>query len=103
MAGARGRQGGLDDEMAGVEIDDGALALLVAGAAGGVDAHAEEMALGVVPVGLAPELVEKAQTHAEWEEFSRIKLSQGGHLRKYYPLSEEGRAEYDAWKEEQGH
>lgn len=57
----------------------------------------------VVPVGLAPELVEKAQTHAEWEEFSRIKLSQGGHLRKYYPLSEEGRAEYDAWKEEQGH
>ena len=57
----------------------------------------------VVPVGLAPELVEKAQTHAEWEEFSRIKLSQGGHLRKYYPLSEEGRAEYEAWKEEQGH
>ena len=57
----------------------------------------------VVPVSLAPELVEKAQTHAEWEEFSRIKLSQGGHLRKYYPLSEEGRAEYDAWKEEQGH
>ena len=57
----------------------------------------------VVPVSLAPELVEKAQTHAEWEEFSRMKLSQGGHLRKYYPLSEEGRAEYEAWKEEQGH
>ena len=57
----------------------------------------------VVPVSLAPELGEKAQTHAEWEEFSRMKLSQGGHLRKYYPLSEEGRAEYEAWKEEQGH
>ena len=57
----------------------------------------------VVPVSLAPELVEKAQTHAEWEEFSRIKLSQGGHLRKYYPLSEEGRAEYETWKKEQGH
>ena len=57
----------------------------------------------VVPVSLAPELVEKAQTHAEWEEFSRLKLSQGGHLRKYYPLSEEGRAEYEAWKKEQGH
>ena len=57
----------------------------------------------VVPVSLAPELVEKAQTHAEWEEFSRMKLSQGGHLRKYYPLSEEGRAEYEAWKKEQGH
>jgi regulator of RNase E activity RraA len=57
----------------------------------------------VVPVSLAPELVEKAQTHAEWEEFSRMKLSQGGHLRKYYPLSEEGRAEYEAWKKDQGH
>jgi regulator of RNase E activity RraA len=56
----------------------------------------------VVPVSLAPELVEKAQTHAEWEVFSRMKLSQGGHLRKYYPLSEEGRAEYELWKKEQG-
>ena len=56
----------------------------------------------VVPVSLAPELVEKAQTHAEWEVFSRMKLSQGGHLRKYYPLSEEGRAEYEIWKKEQG-
>ena len=55
----------------------------------------------VVPVSLAPELVEKAQTHAEWEVFSRMKLSQGGHLRKYYPLSEEGRAEYELWKKEQ--
>ena len=56
----------------------------------------------VVPVSLAPELVEEAQTHAEWEVFSRMKLSQGGHLRKYYPLSEEGRAEYELWKKEQG-
>ena len=56
----------------------------------------------VVPVSLAPELVEKAQTHTEWEVFSRMKLSQGGHLRKYYPLSEEGRAEYEIWKKEQG-
>ena len=56
----------------------------------------------VVPVSLAPELVEKAQTHAEWEVFSRMKLSQGGHLRKYYPLSEEGRTEYELWKKEQG-
>ena len=55
-----------------------------------------------MPVSLAPELVEKAQTHAEWEVFSRMKLSQGGHLRKYYPLSEEGRAEYELWKKEQG-
>ena len=56
----------------------------------------------VVPSTLAPELVEKAQSHAEWEEFSRMKLAAGGHLRKYYPLSEEGRAEYEAWKKAQG-
>ena len=36
--------------------------------------------------------------HAEWEEFSRFRLSQGGDLRKYYPLTEEVRAEYDAWR-----
>ena len=56
----------------------------------------------VVPAQLAPELTEKAQAHAEWEDFSRMKLAEGGHLRKYYPLSEEGRAEYEAWRAEQG-
>ena len=55
----------------------------------------------VVPAQLAPELTEKAQAHAEWEDFSRMKLAEGGHLRKYYPLSEEGRAEYEAWRAEQ--
>ena len=55
----------------------------------------------VVPAQLAPELTEKAQAHAEWEDFSRMKLAEGGHLRKYYPLSEEARAEYEAWRAEQ--
>ena len=55
----------------------------------------------VVPTQLAPELTEKAQAHAEWEDFSRMKLAEGGHLRKYYPLSEEARAEYEAWRKEQ--
>jgi regulator of RNase E activity RraA len=45
----------------------------------------------VVPVKLAPTLVAVAQEHAEWEEFSRIRLAEGGDLRLYYPLSE------DAW------
>ena len=52
----------------------------------------------VVPVALAPALLAKASTHHEWEEFSRIRLSQGGDLRKYYPLSKEAEAEYEAWK-----
>jgi len=55
----------------------------------------------VVPAQLAPELTEKAQSHAEWEDFSRMKLAAGGHLRQYYPLSEEARAEYEAWRKEQ--
>lgn len=56
----------------------------------------------VVPAKLAPELLHKASSHAEWEEFSRMRLAGGGDLRKYYPLSEEGRAEYEAWRRTQG-
>ena len=54
----------------------------------------------VVPLKAAPQLVEKAGAHAEWEEFSRLRLSQGGDLRKYYPLNEEARAEYETWKKD---
>lgn len=56
----------------------------------------------VVPATLAPELLRKAGEHAEWEEFSRLRLSQGGDLRKYYPLSDEARAEYEQWRTSQG-
>jgi regulator of RNase E activity RraA len=54
-----------------------------------------------VPVKLAPDLARKATEHVEWEEFSRIKLSEGGDLRKYYPLSDEARPEYEAWRRAQ--
>ncbi|TIU36259.1 MAG: ribonuclease activity regulator RraA, partial [Mesorhizobium sp.] len=30
------------------------------------------------------------------------RLAQGGDLRKYYPLSPEGEAEYRAWRQAQG-
>jgi len=55
----------------------------------------------VVPIGLAPELAKKAGEHVEWEEFSRLKLSEGGDLRKYYPLTEAARAEYEVWRRAQ--
>jgi regulator of RNase E activity RraA len=55
----------------------------------------------VVPIKLAPELLGKAGAHAEWEVFTRIRLAQGGELRKYYPLSDEARPEYEAWKKAQ--
>ncbi len=56
----------------------------------------------VVPQGLAEELAGKAGEHAEWEVFSRMKLSQGGDLRKYYPLRDDARAEYEEWKKTNG-
>ena len=36
--------------------------------------------------------------HEDWEEFSRLKLAEGGDLKKYYPLDDEGWAEYEAWR-----
>jgi regulator of RNase E activity RraA len=55
----------------------------------------------VVPIQLAPELATRACEHAEWEEFSRLKLAEGGDLRRYYPLSDAARAEYEAWRRAQ--
>jgi regulator of RNase E activity RraA len=55
----------------------------------------------VVPIKLAPELLAKASEHHEWEEFSRMKLAEGGELRKYYPLSEAARGEYEEWRKTQ--
>lgn len=51
----------------------------------------------VVPVALAEQVVGKAGEHHEWEEFSRERLAAGGDLRRYYPLSDAARPEYEAW------
>lgn len=56
----------------------------------------------VVPVSLAEQLAERAQHHAEWEDFSRERLEQGGDLRDYYPLSEAAWGEYQKWCAEHG-
>ncbi len=58
---------------------------------------ADDDGVVVVPIRLAPQLLRVASEHADWEEFSRMRLAQGGDLRKYYPLSDEARAEYEAW------
>ena len=55
----------------------------------------------VVPIALAPELLKKASDHAEWEDFTRMRLAEGGDLRKYYPLTDEARVEYEEWRETQ--
>jgi regulator of RNase E activity RraA len=59
---------------------------------------ADDDGVVLVPIGLASRLADIASEHAEWEEFSRLRLAQGGDLRKYYPLSTEGEAEYRAWR-----
>lgn len=65
---------------------------------------ADDDGVVVVPIALAPQLVERAGQHLEWEEFARLRLSEGGDLRKYYPLTPAAEAEYCAWREEQkGH
>jgi len=56
----------------------------------------------VVPATLAPALLRAASVHAEWEDFARMRLAEGGDLRTYYPLSERARAEYEAWRDAQG-
>ncbi|MSP13526.1 MAG: ribonuclease activity regulator RraA [Chloroflexi bacterium] len=62
---------------------------------------ADDDGIVVVPIKLAPQLLESGSKHAEWEEFSRLRLAAGGDLRKYYPLSPEARAEYEAWRASQ--
>jgi regulator of RNase E activity RraA len=62
----------------------------------------------VVPVKLAPELIEQASKHHEWEAFSKARLMEGGDLRRYYPLSDAARPEYEEWlkaqaKDSRGH
>jgi len=57
----------------------------------------------IVPKAVAPLLVEHGGEHEEWEEFSRMRLAQGGALQTYYPLSDDGRREYEAWKAREHH
>ncbi|WP_342359540.1 ribonuclease activity regulator RraA [Terrarubrum flagellatum] len=56
----------------------------------------------VVPVALAEQVITLANQHHEWEDFSRERLAVGGDLRRYYPLSDAARPEYEAWKASKG-
>ena len=52
----------------------------------------------MVPRLMAPTIVEATTAHEDWESFSRRRLAEGGSLWTYYPLSDEGRREYEAWR-----
>jgi regulator of RNase E activity RraA len=52
----------------------------------------------VVPASLAEEVRRLAEDRDGWEEFSRLRLSEGGELKRYYPLSDEARPEFEEWR-----
>jgi regulator of RNase E activity RraA len=61
---------------------------------------ADDDGVVMVPAKMASMVADIALQHEEWEVFSRIKLSEGGALRKYYPINEEGWAEYEEWRKQ---
>ena len=52
----------------------------------------------VVPLNVAMQVLEAAEKYEGSEEFSRMRLAEGGALRTYYPLSEKGLEELEAWQ-----
>lgn len=55
----------------------------------------------VVPIGLAEQVLQQTLEHQDWEAFSRKRLREGGDISKYYPLSDEGRQEFEVWRASQ--
>ena len=51
-----------------------------------------------VPVTHAAEIAKLSREKDEWEEFTRLRLSQGGDLRKYYPLNQLAQQEFEDWR-----
>ncbi len=62
---------------------------------------ADDDGVVMVPAQMAEQVADHTLEHEAWEVFSRIKLAEGGALSKYYPLNDEGWAEYEAWREKQ--
>lgn len=59
---------------------------------------ADDDGAALVPAALAEKMADIATEKSEWEIFSRLKLEEGGSLDKYYPLNDEARLEYEAWR-----
>ncbi len=53
----------------------------------------------VVPAAMAERVAKGAGQHNDWEEFSRLRLAEGGDLRRYYPLAKDAEPEYVAWRD----
>ena len=53
----------------------------------------------VVPQQMAAVVAAATREQEDWETFSRMRLAEGGSLYKYYPLNDEGRQEYEVWRQ----
>ena len=51
-----------------------------------------------LPAALVEQVIAVASEHHEWEQFSKVMLAKGGALQRYYPLQDDARGEYDAWR-----
>jgi regulator of RNase E activity RraA len=56
----------------------------------------------IVPHTLAQAVLDASRERQDWEDFSRVRLREGGALRRYYPLSDEAVPEYEAWRDGKG-
>ena len=56
----------------------------------------------VLPVSMAPKVIEDSKKHADWEVFSRERLMAGESLKRYYPLHKDAEPEYEEWKKKKG-
>ena len=59
---------------------------------------ADDDGAALVPVKMASMVLKETLEHEDWEAFSRLKLREGGALKRYYPLNKEGRLEYEEWR-----
>ncbi|MGO6983116.1 ribonuclease activity regulator RraA [Rhizobium leguminosarum] len=59
---------------------------------------ADDDGVAVLPVAMASKVIEESKKHHDWEEFSRMKLMEGGSLQRYYPLHDDARGEYEEWR-----
>lgn len=53
----------------------------------------------IVPRRKAPDVIDAARDHEEWERFSRSRLEEGARLSEYYPLTPDTRAEFEQWRD----
>jgi regulator of RNase E activity RraA len=59
---------------------------------------ADDDGVVVVPATMASAVIKESQKHHDWEEFSRVKLMEGGPLQRYYPLHDDAQGEYEEWR-----